>query len=202
MAGMNTLESGLIRRGDYQIAYLSLFRRLVESKSEAAIALPRHPCPELPTLDDDVLLAHADSDPWLLVRLLGAWIAHQQGYGQLGRMVALDGVEYRLFPVSQPAQAWPADNPRHWFYPLWPVPRHLPLERQSGTVIEVDFVHLPETIDHPIPSQRIKVFAAEFCDRVKLDLQTVSGAFHCTGLHEPATRWQSIVNALEPRNLR
>lgn len=111
--------------------------------------------------------------------------------------VALGGAEYRLFPVSRPAREWPADNPRHWFYPLWPVPRFLSLERQGGTIIEVDFVHLPDSIDHDMPRRRIKVFAAEFCDLVKLDLQTASGAFYCTGLRDPATRWQSIENALE-----
>lgn len=186
-----------IERGDYPLAYLKLFRRLVENSGEATPSPPI--TSEMPSQLDVVSLTGMaeDGNPWQLAKHLGAWIAWQQGGGQLGRALTAGGAEYRLLPVSRPAADWPTNNSRHWFYPLWPVPRFLSLGRQSSTLIEVDFVHLPESLADEMPSQRIKVFAAEFCDRVQLEQQTAAGKFHCTGLRDPDKRWQSIESALD-----
>lgn len=186
-------ELKFIQNGDYQSAYLSLFRRLVEDADGYEI-LPPPSSLDLPALDEGVLLAQAHGNPWQMARLLGAWIACQQGHTQLGRVISQGGREYRLFPVNHPAGNWPAGNPRHWFHPLWPVPRYLPV--QDAQMVEVDFVHLPDNIDHDLSSATIRVFAAEFCDRVELELHTVSDSFHCAGLKDANTRWQSIETAL------
>jgi hypothetical protein len=186
-----------VTRGDYPLAYLMLFRRLAGNSGGEKPAFPTSP--NIPNrLDATCLSNMAESgNPWLLARALGVWLARQQGYALHLRKASLAGIEYVFFPVGKPAAAWPKTNLRHWFHPFWPVPRFVPLKRQSDTLIEVDSVHLPELLGEPGDSRSIKVFAAEFCDQVKLDTRTADGKFHCSGLQDPDTRWQSIENALE-----